>query len=110
MGEQQHRGAVGPAQVVEQQQHGTAPGGMLERRPHALEESKPRGLGDLARRLQRLRDPQLGQQPRELLPRKRRDGGRAHRGDVLAQRLHERLVRRQRLLLAAAEQHPDTLR
>ena len=95
-------------QVVEHQHHRTTPGGAIERGPHAFEKPKARGLGDLARRLQRLRDPQLWQQPRQLLPGKRRDCGGAHPVDVLPQSLHERLVGRQRLRLAAAGQHRDT--
>ena len=94
-------------QVVEKQHHRPA-GRRAQRCPHSLEQPKARGIGDLARGLRRLGDPQLGQEPRQLLPREGRDRARAPHGHVLAQRLNERLVWGQRLLLTAAEQHRDT--
>ncbi len=100
--EQVERAAVGPVQVVEHERERGAAGDVVQQRRDRLEEQVALQLG--IPRAGRGRRRQLGDHPREL-------PGAGHRGDPLpvepgaAQRLHERLVGDQHLLLARGVEH-----
>ena len=110
LAQQQHRGDVGPVQVLEHQQEPVAVGGVEQQPDHRLEELVAESLVLVATRGRggRTGRAELGNQARQRLGAGLRQPdllgqGRAVRG-VVPQCLDERLVRRHALLVAAPVQ------
>ena len=109
MAQQQQARLVGPVQVVQEQHQRAQMRSVAQQRGDRLEQAEALLLGAKARRpVGGTRVLELGQDRGELgAARGDLHGqlGRRAAGDVVAQRLHERLVGNKGLLVAAARQH-----
>ena len=108
--QQQQGRLVGPMQVVEHEHHGPVLRGLAQQRAHGLEQPRARALRVAGQRLREVGDQlrELGHEPSQLAADQVHLSGqlaRRTRVDVLSQRLDERLLCEQALLVAAPVEH-----
>ena len=115
MAQEQHRGVVGPVQVVEDEQQGRGGRGLDQQRGDRIEQAESLALGVAGNGLRGARQAalELGHDAPQLAARSRDLAGQLlnrRKLNVVTQCLHERLVRRQRLGVATPIQHDRAVR